>query len=428
MVLLLICDHSDNTFCLLYPPYTGNMEADYDNYLEDLQDDYEDRGLSPPDELMAPIDLTADEDLSDSPTSSSSTPVINPNPTGVRMGGPIVPKDFRLCAKYLLLTYPQCPLERGLVVGILKEKLRAWNPKYILACEEDHHETDGKHIHAFAALGRRTNIRSPSQFDIEWAGVTYHGNYQAARNPSAAMRYVGKDGLTYSWGDPPPQPRTGPKKDNTSIKIYKAISEGASLNEIVTTFGPYCVLHFTAVKRLYDYLSGIKYAPLEVWTDNQLVNTHTGNCWDNVKNWLDLNLAPNAPKRTLGQLQLWIYGSTGVGKTWLLEELKKRRKTYCANLDENYWDGLDNTYELICFDEFEGQHPINFMNQLLDGAQMNIRVKGGQFKKSTNTPVIICSNFLPAHVYAGKPTVQLDALNRRLCVCMVDVLCTLKWQ
>jgi len=62
-----------------------------------------------------------------------------------------------------------------------------------------------------------------------------------------------------------------------------------------------------------------------------------------------------------------------------------------------YADGI---YDLIVFDEFQGQKPIGQLNALTDGFTTPLVRRGTHpYLKNDKLPVIICSNKLPHDVY-----------------------------
>lgn len=105
---------------------------------------------------------------------------------------------FRLCAKNLFLTYPQCG---DVVLADFKDWIcnlgRSLDIGGGAVCTE-HHVDEGLHIHCFLRLNRKCDIRSTTFLDYEGN----HGCYEAARKPREAYLYVGKDPVEYlEWGE-----------------------------------------------------------------------------------------------------------------------------------------------------------------------------------------------------------------------------------
>lgn len=105
---------------------------------------------------------------------------------------------FRLKAKNLFLTYPQCLEEPQGLIDFLLEKLESKEPLYIVVSQEEH-EDGTPHLHAFISLNKTLDTRNARFFD----SGDIHGNYQAANDPKAVYQYVIKDGNLTEWGDCP---------------------------------------------------------------------------------------------------------------------------------------------------------------------------------------------------------------------------------
>lgn len=109
-------------------------------------------------------------------------------------------KSFRLQAKHLFLTYPQCSLEPTKALEILNERVDRIS-QYVIAREQ--HKDGTPHLHVYLCLDRKIHIRDPKFFDLEG----HHGNYQSCRSAGAVLKYVTKDGIyitnmdiNVSWG------------------------------------------------------------------------------------------------------------------------------------------------------------------------------------------------------------------------------------
>lgn len=77
--------------------------------------------------------------------------------------------------------------------------------------------------------------------------------------------------------------------------------------------------------------------------------------------------------------------------------LAKRVNTYYV-AHEDFYDGLTNEHGLIVFDEFR-RRDLSTFNMIAGGQPGRLRIKGGQFFKTSNCPVIVCSNFSPQSLY-----------------------------
>ena len=95
--------------------------------------------------------------------------------------------NFRVQAKNLFLTYPQCPIPKQEALQQLLAKLQLWQPELALVASEFH--ADGhQHLHAAIQLNRKCNITNAHLLDLNWESANepldriYHGNYQAVRS------------------------------------------------------------------------------------------------------------------------------------------------------------------------------------------------------------------------------------------------------
>lgn len=93
--------------------------------------------------------------------------------------------SFRLSAKYLLLTYPNCG-DKQACYNFLIDKFD--DAKYILVAQETH-QSGEPHLHAFIALTKRCNFKRADCLDFNG----FHGNYQVARDKHASVTYCKKD-------------------------------------------------------------------------------------------------------------------------------------------------------------------------------------------------------------------------------------------
>ena len=101
-------------------------------------------------------------------------------------------KRFRLQAKRLFLTYPQCPAPKEILLQKLQEKLGQLGiEKYVIGQEE--HKDGNLHLHAIVSMKKKCNIVSPRALDIEFDGVQYHGKYEPMKGSLIqAANYVTK--------------------------------------------------------------------------------------------------------------------------------------------------------------------------------------------------------------------------------------------
>lgn len=103
------------------------------------------------------------------------------------------PKTFRISAKKLYLTYSQVHenMKHHDVLQSLKQKDH-WNFNFLISREK--HLDGGIHFHVLLTAKNKFNIRTQNFLDITYQEKTYHGNYQAAKSPTALVEYICKAG------------------------------------------------------------------------------------------------------------------------------------------------------------------------------------------------------------------------------------------
>jgi len=96
-------------------------------------------------------------------------------------------KKFRINAKSVFLTYPQCSLDKKILMNFLASLKH--EAKYIIVCHEKH--KDGSpHLHAVITFKTKVDIKKESYFDING----FHPNIQTTKNINASITYCKKDG------------------------------------------------------------------------------------------------------------------------------------------------------------------------------------------------------------------------------------------
>lgn len=119
----------------------------------------------------------------------------------------------------------------------------------------------------------------------------------------------------------------------------------------------------------------------------------------------------NSSTRTSPTETTVYWGSTGTGKTRMVY-------AQCAGVpiftpgDYEWFDGYEN-HEVVLFDDYRGEYPIQFLLKLLDRYPMNVKVKGS-FVTWNPKRVFITSNITPREWYPNADNETWCALRRRL--------------
>jgi len=327
---------------------------------------------------------------------------------------PVAGANFKLHAINVFCTWPQCDADKG---EVLARIMAQHDVSWAVVCKEDHHETDGVHLHAIIHHSHKKNWKSTTLLDA-FAGKP--GHYEAARNLKMSVIYVTKDGDWVANGIDVDK-FVEEKKGAKSSIIAEMIKKDTPLPEIMEKESGFWMLHSNQIQNFAAEWSAVKEA--KTLTGYKPVNFGVRMTpWEkDIGIWLNTNL--NGSVRGLGKPQLFIYGKTQLGKSHLMMQLSKMVKTFFATSCEHFFDGLDGTYDLMVMDEFHGQQTVTFMNQLLDGQCMVLPQKGHQYHKKKNLAIIICSNYAPKDCYRKvyeENRDHFDAFFRRLTVVEIN--------
>lgn len=293
---------------------------------------------------------------------------------------------FRLNTTQLSLTYPQCPLEKELVLTKLCDTLPVAN--YIVAQEK--HASGEDHLHVYLKLSRKVNLKNPDRLHLTHDGRTWKGNYQSTRNPKKWAAYCTKEenyltNMDLSSFD---------SNENVWIRA-KDLAEGGDLREATDLLendpksARDMLIHGEAIRR---NLNAKKRRNLTILYDLEDFNLDWN--WDVTKT-------------------LILTGPTATGKTALAKALLP------LALMASHIDAIksyDSTrYEGIIFDDMAfTQWPREAQIHLADTAEdRDIHCRYVNATIPAGTPRIITSNRQPWEVL----DIDDDAINRR-CFCV----------
>ncbi len=320
---------------------------------------------------------------------------------------------FQFSGVKIFLTYPQCALTLDAFVRNCDANLR--NVKWIVVGQE-RHEDGGLHLHAAITFTKRIQTRNANIFD-DLAGQP--GHYKPMKYPGECVGYCIKDGLFYEHGiDAKAFVKSEEiKKQGKAKAIARRLLRGETIMSIAQDEPGFVMMNLTKLRTFVDWAA---------------VNTHVQKLWKGtdysewlacrttlrISEWLSTNIRCY---RRHKQPQLWCYSrQSNLGKTTLLNELRERLHVYTLPDESNMDDYEDGRFDLICADEFEGWHPIYWMNQILDGAPMRLKQRYHSTLKKDNLPVLIMSNSPPEEVYSKAPWARVQNLLTRLVVVEVD--------
>lgn len=343
-----------------------------------------------------------------------------------------LPKEFRVCGRYIFGTVPKCELATS---EVLSNFVSAFSKieRAVVAREAHANETD-HHLHVFlsAASGKQVSIRSLDHVNRICGG--HQGDWQLARNPFDCLKYVMKDG-DYSVfpkeldaADWLKSLEKHPGKDRGVFSVIaKEILEGVSIEELIHDHPGFMLQHSKKAEAFQDlcdkmaadeahfepYHGVVRYSGMGHSTGivTEWIREHFGQCM------------VNGVQRPLKSKNLWLVGPTDVGKTHLWSEvLSKFGPIFLPSYQTTFQDDWkDGKFNLIVLDEFNGADmTCHVLNRLADGQRMtfNRKTRGPTYKKD-NVPVLICSNRSPRQVFpniAKEDPLTMDALINRFVV------------
>ena len=282
--------------------------------------------------------------------------------TGKVKGG----KGYRLTAKNLFLTYPQCELERHSLMNFLKQ-LRT-DMVYCLIAKENH--KDGTpHLHALITTKDKVDTRDCRHFDL----YGFHGNYQAARDTDKVREYLLKsDSEPLEIGTYLSNKQSAIQERAKRNKVLLELPLPQLVNEGVIALQQYKVMH--ECRRMYTM--------------------------DKLK--ADEN-------KFIQRTCIWIHGPPRSGKSYA------SRTRYGDQVYEKpqnkWWDGYLGE-PVVLLDDFDknGACLSHLLKIWSDNYMFNGEVKG-TYCRPSYTKFIITSNYRPEDIW---PTTQYED-NEVLC-------------
>ena len=159
--------------------------------------------------------------------------------------------------------------------------------------------------------------------------------------------------------------------------------------------------HLAKVKVYETFIVGTERPAVEQWPPcpSPAVRSTFTLTECSILDWLHANVI-SGDDRIFKQAQLMIIGRSGVGKSSFTMALRRYCRIYDLPMDEGFYDAFTNDgYDVILMDEYRSQKTIQFLNAFVQGSPIYLRVKGGQYLKKKNLPVILLSNYEPASSY-----------------------------
>lgn len=317
---------------------------------------------------------------------------------------------FRLQAKKLFLTFPQCEVTKEQAQERLTSEYGDQLLWYIIASEQ--HQDGTPHLHLALEFKEKFSTRRLDVFDFVGGK---HGNYQAMRSQRSCVQYVCKDGNFISNGID--VKAILDKKSGKFGSVAKMVMEGKNLDDINQEDPGFVLQH---KRKLEEYI---------VWTNKRHEKKKLKD-WEEIPEgdlrdmddqdqkiavWLNNNIRK---ERVFKQKQLYIHGPPNTGKSSLIQKLSQYLTIYYIPRDEEFYDDYeDGVYDLAVLDEMTHTKTMQWLNQFLDGQSCYLRKKGGQILKKQNLPVLLLSNYSLEQNYkklyeAGKLAPLMERLEQ----------------
>lgn len=299
-------------------------------------------------------------------------------------------KAFRLNAKNLFLTYPHC--ESTPVQVLANVKLFFGDRLEYVVIGREKHKDGTPHLHIALGLTRKVNFRDPHVLD-SIAGK--HGNYLGMRDKTRCITYCVKGDDFVEFGINSKDFLNARKKHKSvkSEEVAGSIMQGDDLLSLNEQYPGFMLMNLPKVQTYQSWYQtctdGLSKKGLSLPSVSPLGLSPAE---IRIRYWLISNLI-GLPKRPFKQVQLYLWGTTSLGKTSLLMAIESKYRVYWCPMDEDFYNGYDDKlFDIIVLDEFKSQKRLQFLNSFVQGSPVSLRVKGGQVMKRKNLPVIITSN------------------------------------
>ena len=281
-------------------------------------------------------------------------------------------ENFYTSQKTFFLTFPHCDLDKRAMFDYFLVKHK---PKVLVVSREPHKNNDF-HFHVWLEFDKRITIRNSRYFDVN----KYHCNIGKIRNTLCnsrenAVKYMtkyDKNPLIFGFN----------MDSNKNKKIRKNIIErllkGECLNKVILEY-PQEIFNYSIYK----------------------------------KNINLFNLDKNKPNKIINRKCFWLYGPSGIGKSYLVRNTFNNIYEKSNNI---WWDGYNNE-EVVLIDDFDKTWlKLSYYLKIWgDNYRFNGEIKGSIIQP-TYDKLIVTSNYTIGELFnnADDPDIELvNALKRR---------------
>lgn len=308
----------------------------------------------------------------------------------------------RFQATRLFITYPQNPLDKNIIMDRFLNEFKD-RIEWIIACNENHADDMGIHSHIALRFKKRSWVKHSI---LDRIGEK-HGDYQTMKGREEdACKYIIKDGNYCTHGFKPSfeewyEKKLAKKSPKENI-IVDMLKSGDNLESLLESdHRGYVGFRLKKVKELQHMLISIEQSKVPVQyqlNDNQSEEMVTDSASDELYQDL-INQLEGVRKHR--QKHIYIYTETGVGKTVLLEQLRRRKRVFAMPSKHPLEGYEDGKYDLMAFEEFSpGGCKLSLLNNITGGGSTTCgETRYHATTKSDNILIIIVSNYAPQNLY-----------------------------
>ena len=283
-----------------------------------------------------------------------------------------IEENFYISQKTFFLTFPHCDLDKRVMFDYFLVK----HKPEVLVVSREPHKNNSFHFHVWLEFDKRLTIRNSRYFDIN----EYHCNIGRIRNTiynsrGNAIKYMtkyDKNPLVFGCNI------SENKEKGIRKIIIEKLLQGENLNEVILEY------------------------PQEIFN------------YSNYKKNMNLfNLDKNKPNKIINRVCFWLYGPSGVGKSYLVRNTFENIYEKSNNI---WWDGYNNE-KVVLIDDFDRTCiKLSYYLKIWgDNYRFNGEIKGSIIQPIYNK-LIITSNYTIEELFYNSdcPDKELiNALKRR---------------
>lgn len=260
--------------------------------------------------------------------------------------------SFRLANKKILLTYPQWDVAPVFFQEQFTQfcEVNNLDLEYDICCKEDHHETEGTHIHCYCQFRKAVKTRNERFFDL----CGHHPNIEIVKStPHKVVQYVMKDGNYTEYN-----------QEMRPICPFDKLSKSEKNRYLLD----------------HDIPQLIEEGSISLLSLDRLTR--------NIRIYKELTRKFNLREVTVK----WYFGETGTGKTYTArnELLEQYGEYWVWNGNFQWFDGYNGQLGVLIDDFRRKDVDFNWMLQLLDKYPLRVPVKGGFTEWKPETIIITC--------------------------------------